>query len=240
MNPASTLPTPAPNMSILGLISDASLLVQGVMLLLLIASIVSWMIIFNKAAQMKRARAEIDAFETRFWSGVNLSEFYSQLTHDEKPRTGMASLFEAGFREFARLRRQDAQHDPAMLLEGAQRGMRVALTREMDRLEDHLPVLATIGSISPYVGLFGTVWGIMNSFMGLAGAGNTTLQAVAPGIAEALVATAMGLFAAIPAVVAYNRYTTDVDRLFNRLDGFQEEFLNLLHRQGATRQPPVA
>ncbi len=236
MNPQDVLPTPTPNMSILGLIADASLLVQGVMLLLLMASIVSWMIIFHKAAQMKRARAEIDAFEARFWSGVNLSEFYAELSHQPKARTGMASLFEAGFREFARLRRQDAQHDPALLLEGAQRGMRVALTREMDRLEDQLPVLATIGSISPYVGLFGTVWGIMASFIGLANAGNTTLQAVAPGIAEALVATAMGLFAAIPAVVAYNRYINDVDRLFNRLDGFQEEFLNLLHRQGVTRQ----
>ncbi len=235
MNPAADALTTTPNMSILGLIADASLLVQGVMLLLLMASIVSWMIIFHKATQMKQARKEIDAFETRFWSGVNLSEFYGELSHQTKPRVGMASLFEAGFREFARLRRQDAQHDPAMLLEGAQRGMRVALTREMDRLEDHLPVLATIGSISPYVGLFGTVWGIMASFIGLANAGNTTLQAVAPGIAEALVATAMGLFAAIPAVVAYNRYTNDVDRLFNRLDGFQEEFLNLLHRQGASR-----
>ena len=235
MNPAADALTTTPNMSILGLIADASLLVQGVMLLLLMASIVSWMIIFHKATQMKQARKEIDAFGTRFWSGVNLSEFYGELSHQTKPRVGMASLFEAGFREFARLRRQDAQHDPAMLLEGAQRGMRVALTREMDRLEDHLPVLATIGSISPYVGLFGTVWGIMASFIGLANAGNTTLQAVAPGIAEALVATAMGLFAAIPAVVAYNRYTNDVDRLFNRLDGFQEEFLNLLHRQGASR-----
>ena len=227
--------TPAPDMSIVGLIGGASPLVQGVMLLLLMASIVSWMIIVHKRGQMKRARAEIDAFEERFWSGVNLSDFYNALTRDDRPRTGMASLFEAGFREFARLRRQDVNHDPAMLLEGAQRGMRVALTREMDRLEDHLPVLATIGSISPYVGLFGTVWGIMSSFMGLANAGNTTLQAVAPGIAEALVATAMGLFAAIPAVVAYNRYTNDVDRLFNRLDGFQEEFLSLLHRQGASR-----
>ena len=235
MNPAADALTTTPNMSILGLIADASLLVQGVMLLLLMASIVSWMIIFHKATQMKQARKEIDAFETRFWSGVNLSEFYGELSHQIKPRVGMASLFEAGFREFARLRRQDAQHDPAMLLEGAQRGMRVALTREMDRLEDHLPVLATIGSISPYVGLFGTVWGIMASFIGLANAGNTTLQAVAPGNAEALVATAIGLFAAIPAVVAYNRYTNDVDRLFNRLDGFQEEFLNLLHRQGASR-----
>ncbi|MGC8854621.1 MAG: protein TolQ [Halothiobacillaceae bacterium] len=225
----------APDMSIIGLIAGASPLVQGVMLLLLMASIVSWMIIFHKHAQMKRARAEIDAFEERFWSGVNLSEFYNALTRDDRPRTGMAAMFEAGFREFARLRRQDAGHDPALLLEGAQRGMKVAMTREMDRLEEHLSVLATIGSISPYVGLFGTVWGIMSSFMGLANAGNTTLQAVAPGIAEALVATAMGLFAAIPAVVAYNRYSNDADRLFNRLDGFQEEFLSLLHRQGAAR-----
>ncbi|MFZ5465664.1 MAG: protein TolQ [Pseudomonadota bacterium] len=222
-------------MSIIGLIGGASPLVQGVMLLLLMASIVSWMIIVHKHGQMKRARAEIDAFEERFWSGVNLSEFYNALTRDDRPRTGMAAMFEAGFREFARLRRQDAGHDPALLLEGAQRGMKVAMTREMDRLEEHLPVLATIGSISPYVGLFGTVWGIMSSFMGLANAGNTTLQAVAPGIAEALVATAMGLFAAIPAVVAYNRYSNDADRLFNRLDGFQEEFLSLLHRQGAAR-----
>ena len=222
-------------MSIIGLIGGASPLVQGVMLLLFMASIVSWMIIVHKQGQMKRARAEIDAFEERFWSGVNLSEFYSALTRDGTPRTGMAALFEAGFREFSRLRRQDTGHDPALLLEGAQRSMKVALNREMDRLEEHLPVLATIGSISPYVGLFGTVWGIMSSFMGLANAGNTTLQAVAPGIAEALVATAMGLFAAIPAVVAYNRYTNDVDRLFNRLDGFQDEFLGLLHRQGASR-----
>ncbi len=225
----------SPDMSILGLIGGASPLVQGVMLLLLLASVVSWMIILHKWGQMRRAWAESDAFEKRFWSGVNISEFYQTLTRDSRPRRGMAALFEAGFREFLRLRRQDGASDPALLLDSVQRSMRVALNREMDALDEHLPVLATIGSISPYVGLFGTVWGIMSSFVGLASAGNTTLQAVAPGIAEALVATAMGLFAAIPAVVAYNRYTNDADRLFNRLDGFQEEFLSLLHRQGATR-----
>lgn len=221
-------------MSVMGLIGSASVPVQVVMLILLMASIVSWMIIIHKRGQMRRARAEIDAFEEKFWSGVSLSDFYSTLTRSQHTRTGMAALFEAGFREFARLRRQDTS-DTTLLLEAVQRAMRVALTREMDRLEDHLQVLATIGSVSPYVGLFGTVWGIMSSFMGLANTGNTTLQAVAPGIAEALIATAMGLFAAIPAVVAYNRYIHDADRIFNRLDVFQEEFLSLLHRQGGGR-----
>ncbi len=221
------------DLSLIHLFVDASLLVQLVMLLLLAASVVSWAVIFQKWRILKEARAEAETFEKRFWSGIDLVDLYKQLSKRREELTGMETLFEAGFREFARLRKQGGI-DPSGIVEGAQRSMRVALGREMDRLEAQLAFLATVGSTSPYVGLFGTVWGIMNSFRALGSVEHATLAMVAPGIAEALIATAMGLFAAIPAVVAYNRYNHDLERLQNRFDGFQEEFSSLLHRQAHT------
>lgn len=217
-------------LSIISLFIDASILVQAVMLLLLAASVISWTFIIQKASQLKQARSEGDVFEKRFWSGIDLVELYKQVAKRRSEMTGMAVLFEAGFGEFARLRNQGGV-EPMAMVEGAQRSMRVAMSREVDALESNLSFLATVGSTSPYVGLFGTVWGIMNSFRALGGAEQATLSMVAPGIAEALVATAMGLFAAIPAVIAYNRYANDVERVVNRYDTFMEEFSTLLQRQ---------
>lgn len=219
-------------MSIWSLFANASLLVQLVMLLLLAASVYSWTLIIQKYRQLKRAREEAETFENRFWSGIDLVELYKQLNKRRDGLSGLASLFEAGFGEFARLRRQGGAVPPDTI-EGAQRAMRVALNREMDRLEASLAFLATVGSTSPYVGLFGTVWGIMNSFRALGSAQHATLSMVAPGIAEALVATAMGLFAAIPAVIAYNRFSNEVERLDNRFETFKEEFSSLLQRQSS-------
>jgi biopolymer transport protein TolQ len=179
---------------------------------------------------LKRAQRRADDFEDRFWSGADLAELYRRVERDKDDATGLAAIFHAGFREFARLR-ESPGIDPAAIVEGARRAMRVALSREMDYLETHLNFLATVGSTSPYVGLFGTVWGIMNAFHALGNVKQATLNLVAPGIAEALIATAMGLFAAIPAVVAYNRYSNDVVRLENRYDDFVEEFSNILQRQ---------
>jgi biopolymer transport protein TolQ len=218
------------DLSILSLIIDASVLVQLVMLLLLIASLFSWNVIFQKRRILIRARAEADEFEEKFWSGGDLSSLYNQVTSGRCGSGGMTVIFEAGFKEFARLRKQEGI-DPMAVLEGSQRAMRVALSRETDRLEVHLPFLATVGSTSPYVGLFGTVWGIMNSFRALGNVKQATIAMVAPGIAEALVATAMGLFAAIPAVIGYNRFTTELDRLLNRYEAFSEEFASILQRQ---------
>jgi biopolymer transport protein TolQ len=221
------------DLSVWSLFANASLLVKGVMLLLLGASLVSWTHIFRKWSLLKAARQDAEEFERRFWSGIDLVNLYKQVNRHRDEERGLASIFEAGFGEFARLRKQGAIG--AMdLVEGAQRAMRVAVTREMDRLEAHLSFLATVGSTSPYIGLFGTVWGIMNSFRSLGGAQQATLSAVAPGIAEALVATAMGLFAAIPAVIAYNRFANEVDRLAIRYDTFKEEFSTLLQRQAHT------
>jgi biopolymer transport protein TolQ len=218
------------DMSMWSLFANASLLVQLVMLLLLVASIYSWTLIIQKYRLLKVAQAEAQIFENRFWSGIDLVDLYKQVSKRRGELDGMASLFEAGFGEYARLRKQGGQG--AMdIVEGAQRAMRVALSRELDRLEAHLAFLATVGSTSPYIGLFGTVWGIMNSFRALGGAQHATLSMVAPGIAEALIATAMGLFAAIPAVVAYNRFSNEVERLENRFDTFKEEFSTLLQRQ---------
>jgi biopolymer transport protein TolQ len=217
-------------MSILHLITGASPLVQGVMLMLMTISVVSWTMIFHKWKMITDARVEADAFEKRFWSGGDLAVLYKEVSEAPGETWGMADIFEAGFKEFARLRKQSG-NDPQTLIEGVQRCMRVALSREMDRLEMNLPFLATVGSTSPYIGLFGTVWGIMNSFRALGNVRQATLAMVAPGIAEALVATAMGLFAAIPAVVAYNRYSDDVERLINRYDNFLEEFSSILMRQ---------
>ncbi|MEZ5564895.1 MAG: protein TolQ [Gammaproteobacteria bacterium] len=225
--------------SLLDLILSASLIVQLVMLLLLAASITSWAIIVRKRRVLKEAVAGSDAFESSFWSGGELVAIYRDVTRDGQPPSGMAGLFEAGFREFRRLTEQPgmaADH----VLESVRRSMHVAQMREMDRLEESLSTLATIGSTSPYVGLFGTVWGIMNSFRGLGNVQSATLAVVAPGISEALVATAMGLFAAIPAVIAYNRYADKVSRLEVRYDSFIEEFFSVLERHAHARARQAA
>jgi biopolymer transport protein TolQ len=220
----------SPNsLSVISLIIDASPVVQLVMLLLLAASFMSWSIIFTKRRLIHRTRNASDEFETSFWSGGDLNTLYRSATRQKGGSMGMASIFEAGFREFNRVSQQGSvQADK--VVEECRRAMRVAQMREVDRLEESLATLATIGSTSPYVGLFGTVIGIMNSFRGLANAQSATLAQVAPGISEALVATAMGLFAAIPAVIAYNRYADKVVRLEIRYDGFTEEFSSILQR----------
>ena len=216
--------------SILSLILEASFLVQLVMLLLLVLSILSWVIIRAKWLMVRDAKVAADYFERRFWSGVDLAELYAKIAAKTTRVAGLEAIFESGFREFAHLRKSPGI-DPVIAVEGAQRTMRVALNREVDELENHLSFLATVGSISPYIGLFGTVWGIMNSFMALGTVQHASIGSVAPGIAEALIATAMGLFAAIPAVIAYNRYSNDIERLINRYDIFSEEFSTLLQRQ---------
>lgn len=218
------------DLSILSLITNASVLVQLVMLILLIASLMSWNIIFQKRKMLANARIRADEFEDRFWSGGDLSSLYTQVKSGRHGDSGMSMIFEAGFKEFARLRKQEGI-DPKAVLEGSQRAMRVALARETDKLELHLSFLATVGSTSPYVGLFGTVWGIMNSFRALGNVKQATIAMVAPGIAEALVATAMGLFAAIPAVIGFNRFNTELERLIGRYDAFLEEFSSILQRQ---------
>jgi biopolymer transport protein TolQ len=218
--------------SALDLILQASLIVQLVMALLVGASVVSWAIIFRKRQLLKTERVASDQFEEQFWSGGDLSGLYRSL--EAGSPTGMAGVFVAGFREFSRLRKQ-AGIGAAELLEGSRRAMRVAQLRETDRLEENLSTLATIGSTSPYVGLFGTVWGIMSAFQGLGNVQQATLAMVAPGIAEALIATAMGLFAAIPAVIAYNRYADHVGRLELRYDAFMEEFSTILQRHAGAQ-----
>jgi biopolymer transport protein TolQ len=220
--------------SFFGLVLQASFIVQMVMLLLLAASVASWSIILRKRTMVMDATANSDEFESSFWSGGDLTGIYRELTSAGETPTDMAGIFEAGFREFRRLTKQQGS-DPDRVLEGARRSMRVAQLREMDRLEENLATLATIGSTSPYVGLFGTVWGIMNSFIGLGNAQSATLQMVAPGIAEALIATAMGLFAAIPAVIAFNRYADKVGRLEVRYDTFAEEFSSILQRYSGSK-----
>jgi biopolymer transport protein TolQ len=217
-------------LSIINLILEASFLVQLVMLLLLVLSILSWVIIRAKWIMVRDAKISADYFERRFWSGVDLPELYAKIAAKKNRVTGLEAIFESGFREFAHLRKSSGI-DPVVTVEGAQRTMRVALNREVDELENHLSFLATVGSISPYIGLFGTVWGIMNSFLALGSVQHASIGSVAPGIAEALIATAMGLFAAIPAVIAYNRYSNDIERLINRYDIFLEEFSTLLQRQ---------
>lgn len=219
-----------PELSIINLIFEASLLVQLVMLLLLALSILSWVVIRSKWVMVRDAKVAADYFERRFWSGIDLAELYAKIAAKKDRVAGLEAIFESGFREFAHLRKS-ANIDPTVIVEGAQRTMRVSLNREVDELEDHLSFLATVGSISPYIGLFGTVWGIMNSFLALGAVKQASIGSVAPGIAEALIATAMGLFAAIPAVIAYNRYSNDIERLINRYDIFLEEFSTLLQRQ---------
>ena len=220
--------------SILQLILQARPVVQVVIGLLLLASLVSWSIIFRKRRLLRLAIAEANRFEGVFWSGGDLGKLYRSIETRGKPAVGMESIFEAGFGEFSRLRGQSAG-SPAEMLEGVRRTMRVAQLREIDRLEESLSTLATTGSTSPYVGLFGTVWGIMGAFQGLGNVQQATLAMVAPGIAEALIATAAGLFAAIPAVVAYNRYADKVNRLEMRYDAFMDEFSTLLQRHAAPR-----
>jgi len=210
------------------LILNASGVVQLVMLLLVAASVASWAIIIDRARTLKRVRGECDRFESRFWSGGELNELFRRVDADQDE--GVAAVFHAGFREFKRSREQ-AQMDRGVIIENARRAMRVAIARGADGLRKNLSLLATVGSTSPYIGLFGTVWGIMNAFHALGDVKQATLNLVAPGIAEALIATAMGLFAAIPAVIAYNRYSHDVEALENRFEDFSEEFTNVLSRQ---------
>jgi biopolymer transport protein TolQ len=217
-------------LNVFALILGASIPVKLVLGILIGFSIASWFIIFRKKALLDRANAVADEFEERFWSGADLAGLFKELTNAGERIVGSAAIFEAGFREFARLRQRRGV-DARALLEGAQRAMRVASTREMDRMEQSLEFLANVGSISPYVGLFGTVWGIMIAFQGLANVKEATIAMVAPGISEALIATAMGLFAAIPAVWAYNRFSTKLERISVRYDTFVEEFSSILARQ---------
>lgn len=214
------------------LISEATILVQAVMLLLMLASIISWVMIFQRAAVYRRARKQLLDFEDEFWSGIDLGQLYrsGSVRAEQETITGVESIFRAGFKEFSRLRQQSGMEFEAVMA-GSERAMRVALAREDEELGRHLPFLANVGSASPYVGLLGTVWGIMNSFRGLANTHQATLASVAPGISEALIATAMGLFAAIPAVIAYNRFSARVDMLMSRYETFAEEFSGILHRQ---------
>ncbi|MFI9652950.1 protein TolQ [Guyparkeria halopsychrophila] len=216
--------------SIVELITGASLPVQLVLIILALASVGSWALIFHKARVYKRAVSGVRSFESSFWAGGSLNEFYDRISREARPREGHEAIFEAGFREFQRLR-QVEDRGYTQIIDGVERAMRVAEHRQLDQLEEGVPFLATVGSVSPYVGLFGTVWGIMSAFMNLGTMQTATLAAVAPPIAEALIATAMGLFAAIPAVIAYNRYTQRVDWLAGRYENFVDEFLGLLQRQ---------
>jgi biopolymer transport protein TolQ len=217
------------DLSILELVANASLVVKLVMALLTFVSLMSWYWIFRKWFAIRDARAKTEKFERDFWSGGDLNTLYQSAVNDRHHCGALERVFEAGFREFAKLRGQKTL-DAATTIDGARRAMRATYQREIDDLEAHLSFLASVGSVSPYVGLFGTVWGIMHAFRGLSNVASATLAAVAPGIAEALVATAIGLFAAIPAVVAYNRFAHDVDRLAVRFESFIEEFSNILQR----------
>lgn len=223
------------DLSILALLWNASAIVQGVMLLLLVVSFMSWYFIFRKIFAIRQAEAKTDQFERDFWSGSDLNALFQSAVNNRHATGSLERIFEAGFREFVKLKSQRGAADPSAMVDGARRAMRATYQREMDRLESHLSFLASVGSVSPYVGLLGTVWGIMHAFRGLANVAQATLAAVAPGIAEALIATAIGLFAAIPAVVAYNRFSHDVDRLAVRFESFMEEFSNILQRQTPAR-----
>jgi biopolymer transport protein TolQ len=226
-----------PNMSILHLVMNASFVVQAVMVLLLLVSLASWAAIFRKLFDLKRVKALNEEFEESFYSGATLNELFASAVKNAKKVGPMERIFASGMREFQKLRERRIT-DPGSLLDGTRRAMRAGYQREMDAVESQLSFLATVGSVSPYVGLFGTVWGIMHAFTGLASLQQVTLATVAPGIAEALVATAIGLFAAIPAVVAYNRFARDVDRVANKLETFIEEFSNILQRNvGAGNAP---
>ncbi|GIU35758.1 protein TolQ [Shewanella schlegeliana] len=218
------------DISFIGLFLQASLLVKLVMLTLLGLSIASWAVIIQRRRLLTTAKKEALKFEDKFWSGVDLNKLYQELSARQDSNSGLSSLFVTGFKEYARLSKLNGRV-PEAVMDGSYRAMRVSLSRELEKLETHLPLLATIGSTSPYIGLFGTVWGIMNSFIALGAVENATLAMVAPGIAEALIATAMGLFAAIPAVIAYNRFSTQVEKIEMSYANFMEEFSSILHRQ---------
>ncbi len=217
------------SMSIISLIANASFVVQLVMLLLVLASVASWIIIVQRWRLLAATREQLNEFEERFWSGVDLNQLYKECQHNPEP-IGVENVFTSGLKEFGKIRKE-APDEPDTIMEGAQRAMRIAISRETEVLEHHLSFLATVGSTSPYVGLFGTVWGIMHSFQGLAMMKQATIASVAPGISEALVATAMGLLAAIPAVIFYNRFTTRVEQLVISMQTFGEEFSSILYRQ---------
>jgi len=217
-------------LSVWQLVSDASLLVQLVMLILVMASVISWAIIVQRTRILSAAKRSSNEFEERFWSGMDLAQLYREVSTNPDPDSGIQNIFRAGFKEFSRLRQQSGV-DPDAIMEGTQRAMRVACSKEAEKLEETLPFLATVGSTSPYIGLFGTVWGIMNSFRGLATMKQATLAVVAPGISEALVATAIGLFAAIPAVIGYNRFSAVSDDIVNGYETFADEFSAILHRK---------
>ena len=217
--------------SLLSLIANASIPVQLVMLILLVASVGSWALMYIKRSYIRQSQVEARTFEGRFWSGINLSDLFAQLSVRQERRFGLEAIFENGFREFARARKAELENSE--VVRSAHRAMKVSMAREIEMMEANLPFLATVGSVSPYVGLFGTVWGIMESFRALSGVQQATLAMVAPGISEALIATAMGLLAAIPAVVAYNKFTSDVDAMIVRYENFLEEFTGILQRQAA-------
>lgn len=216
--------------SLWGYVANAGIVVKFVMLLLLIASVATWTIIFQRYGFLKRAKRAAMNFEDEFWAGTDLSQLYDKLEQQNRGHAGLEQIFTNGFREFTRLQAQ-SRANPKAVMDGTTRAMRVAQSREIDKLENHLSFLATVGSTSPYVGLFGTVWGIMTSFQALGSVQQATIAMVAPGISEALIATAMGLFAAIPAVIAYNRFNNTATRLANDYDTFQDEFSSILHRQ---------
>ncbi len=224
------------DLSILHLVLNASIVVQAVMLLLMGVSISSWAAIFRKLFSLKKVKAQNEAFERDFWSGASLNDLFAAATQNARSCGPMERIFASGMREFQKLRERRIT-DAGTLMDGARRAMRASFQREMDVVETHLSFLASVGSVSPYVGLFGTVWGIMHAFTGLAALTQVTLATVAPGIAEALVATAIGLFAAIPAVVAYNRFARDLDRIAIQQETFIEEFSNILQRNVGTQAP---
>ena len=216
------------DLSILELFLNASIVVKSVIVILILASLVSWMIIFERWVYIKKVNQEFLNFETRFWSDSGLEALLSTSQEGEHEPIGAEYIFQVGYLDYKRLIAEKIDSDT--IISSVQRNMQAALTKEQSLLEKHLPFLATIASVSPYIGLFGTVWGIMNSFRGLAGSSQATLSAVAPGISEALIATAIGLFAAIPALIAYNKYISDSDRLISSFEGFKEEFSSVLHR----------
>ena len=218
------------SMSIWDLVLNASLVVKSVMAILMLASLASWIMIFQRFFFLGKAKRALRQFEDRFWSGVDLGQLYREVSEHPQSDGGAEEIFRAGIKEYTRLTAQK-NYDPEAVMEGVERSMRVALSREEEKLAAHLPFLASVGATSPYIGLFGTVWGIMNSFRGLANMQQATLSSVAPGISEALVATAMGLFAAIPAVLAYNRYSSVSSNLLNNYETFAEEFSSILHRR---------
>jgi biopolymer transport protein TolQ len=226
------------DLSIITLVLQASLVVQVVMAGLLLTSLASWTVIFGKLFGLRRVRRENEDFEREFWAGKNLTDLYNDATKRAETAAPMERIFASGMREFLKLRERRLP-DTGALLDGARRAMRASFQREMDAIESHLSFLASVGSVSPYVGLFGTVWGIMHAFIGLSNLQQVTLATVAPGIAEALVATAIGLFAAIPAVIAYNRFARDIDRIAIQSETFIEEFSNILHRNAGQPVAPA-